>query len=164
MRAPPPVYAAALRSRRRWRTLRALHHDLSCSRCPKRSTRSAQQHQIVQKTDDLILTALSPIRCLARRSMATSTVDGNKAPELFALLCSSLVVLGVALVGADSNPTYVLIFGVGSTAVSLLMLVVQVMNSELLDRRLCTLPKAGDVNTGLLLALFLFGWWAVGGR
>lgn len=94
--------------------------------------------------------------------MPTSTVDGNKAPELFALLCSSLVVLVVALVAADSMPLYTLLFGAVSSVLSLVMLTVQVWKSEILDRTLFKLPKAGDVNLGFILACFLFGWWSVG--
>ena len=92
-----------------------------------------------------------------RSVMPTSTVDGNKAPELFALLCSSLVVLVVALVAADSMPLYTLLFGAVSSVLSLVMLTVQVWKSEILDRTLFKLPKAGDVNLGFILACFLDG-------
>lgn len=89
-------------------------------------------------------------------------VDGNKAPELFALLLFSLVELLVSLLGV-AIPLYAVIFGLGSTILSALMLLVQMWKPELLDKRLCTLPKVGiSVNFGLVLAVFLFGWWAVG--
>ena len=94
--------------------------------------------------------------------MAVGTVDGNKAPELFALVLFSLVELLVSLLGV-SIPVYALVFGLGSTILSLLMLLVQMWKPQLLDKRLCTLPKVDvSVNAGLVLAVFLFGWWLIG--
>ena len=90
-----------------------------------------------------------------------STVDGNKLPELVALLLASVVELLAALLSSIVSG-YARLLGGMSAAVVVLMLVVQLANDTVLDRVLFKLPKIGGINLGLICAVLLLGWWCVG--
>ena len=92
---------------------------------------------------------------------ATSTIDGNKTPEICALLLASLVQLAAALLLPDIS-LFAVVLGTTSLVITFLMLVLSIKCEKQFDRVLCTLPKIGKITPSLLLALFLFGGWAVG--
>ena len=92
---------------------------------------------------------------------AVSTVDGNKAPELFALVVISAVEIFSALLHPVWS-LYAVLLGAVSFAIGSLMLLWNTYHVRSLDGACCRLPKVGDITAGFLLAIFLLLWWAAG--